>query len=202
MDLKFVLKTFISVFIIVDPLGLVPYFISLTSGYSIERRRHTIRLAVITTILVLTVFAIFGNHILQLFGITVPAFKIAGGAIIFMVAIQMLQVQRRRLKTTPEEEVYSHEQEEIGVVPLGIPMLAGPGAITTVIVLSESNLWIIIASIFITALLAYLILFQAVRVSNLLGPTGLNILTRLMGLALAAISVQFVIDGIRAAFVS
>ncbi len=202
MELKLGLKIFISIFIIVDPLGLVPHFISLTSGYSVERRKRTIHLAVITTILVLLIFAIFGNHILQLFGITIHAFRIAGGFVIFMVAIQMLQAQRTRLKTTPEEEAYSHEQEEIGVVPLGIPMLAGPGAITTVIVVAESSLWIIIASILITALLAYLILSQAARVSNFLGPTGLNIFTRLMGLILAAISVQFVIDGIKATFIS
>jgi len=158
-------------------------------------------LAIMTTILVLTAFAIFGNQILKLFGITIPAFRIAGGFIIFMVAIQMLQAQRTRLKATPEEEAHSYEQEEIGVVPLGTPMLAGPGAITTVIVLSESNLWVILASILITSLLAYVILLQANRISNLLGPTGLNIFIRLMGLVLAAVSVQFVIDGIKAAFI-
>jgi len=201
MELKFALKAFISIFIIVDPLGLVPYFITLTSGYSPSRRRRTVHLAIMTTILVLTAFAIFGNQILKLFGITIPAFRIAGGFIIFMVAIQMLQAQRTRLKATPEEEAHSYEQEEIGVVPLGTPMLAGPGAITTVIVLSESNLWVILASILITALLAYVILLQANRISNLLGPTGLNIFIRLMGLVLAAVSVQFVIDGIKAAFI-
>jgi len=201
MELKFALKAFVSIFIIVDPLGLVPYFITLTSGYSPSRRRRTVHLAIMTTILVLTAFAIFGNQILKLFGITIPAFRIAGGFIIFMVAIQMLQAQRTRLKATPEEEAHSYEQEEIGVVPLGTPMLAGPGAITTVIVLSESNLWVILASILITALLAYVILLQANRISNLLGPTGLNIFIRLMGLVLAAVSVQFVIDGIKAAFI-
>ncbi len=201
MELKFALKAFVSIFIIVDPLGLVPYFITLTSGYSPSRRKRTVHLAIMTTILVLTAFAIFGNQILKLFGITIPAFRIAGGFIIFMVAIQMLQAQRTRLKATPEEEAHSYEQEEIGVVPLGTPMLAGPGAITTVIVLSESNLWVILASILITALLAYVILLQANRISNLLGPTGLNIFIRLMGLVLAAVSVQFVIDGIKAAFI-
>jgi len=201
MELKFALKAFVSIFIIVDPLGLVPYFITLTSGYSPSRRRRTVHLAIMTTILVLTAFALFGNQILKLFGITIPAFRIAGGFIIFMVAIQMLQAQRTRLKATPEEEAHSYEQEEIGVVPLGTPMLAGPGAITTVIVLSESNLWVILASILITALLAYVILLQANRISNLLGPTGLNIFIRLMGLVLAAVSVQFVIDGIKAAFI-
>lgn len=201
MELKFALKAFVSIFIIVDPLGLVPYFITLTSGYSPSRRRRTVHLAIMTTIFVLTAFAIFGNQILKLFGITIPAFRIAGGFIIFMVAIQMLQAQRTRLKATPEEEAHSYEQEEIGVVPLGTPMLAGPGAITTVIVLSESNLWVILASILITALLAYVILLQANRISNLLGPTGLNIFIRLMGLVLAAVSVQFVIDGIKAAFI-
>ena len=201
MELKFALKAFVSIFIIVDPLGLVPYFITLTSGYSPSKRRRTVHLAIMTTIFVLTAFAIFGNQILKLFGITIPAFRIAGGFIIFMVAIQMLQAQRTRLKATPEEEAHSYEQEEIGVVPLGTPMLAGPGAITTVIVLSESNLWVILASILITALLAYVILLQANRISNLLGPTGLNIFIRLMGLVLAAVSVQFVIDGIKAAFI-
>jgi len=201
MELKFALKAFVSIFIIVDPLGLVPYFITLTSGYSPSRRRRTVHLAIMTTIFVLTAFALFGNQILKLFGITIPAFRIAGGFIIFMVAIQMLQAQRTRLKATPEEEAHSYEQEEIGVVPLGTPMLAGPGAITTVIVLSESNLWVILASILITALLAYVILLQANRISNLLGPTGLNIFIRLMGLVLAAVSVQFVIDGIKAAFI-
>ncbi len=201
MELKFALKAFVSIFIIVDPLGLVPYFITLTSGYSPSRRKRTIHLAIMTTIFVLTAFALFGNQILKLFGITIPAFRIAGGFIIFMVAIQMLQAQRTRLKATPEEEAHSYEQEEIGVVPLGTPMLAGPGAITTVIVLSESNLWVILASILITALLAYVILLQANRISNLLGPTGLNIFIRLMGLVLAAVSVQFVIDGIKAAFI-
>ena len=201
MELKFALKAFVSIFIIVDPLGLVPYFITLTSGYSPSKRRRTVHLAIMTTIFVLTAFALFGNQILKLFGITIPAFRIAGGFIIFMVAIQMLQAQRTRLKATPEEEAHSYEQEEIGVVPLGTPMLAGPGAITTVIVLSESNLWVILASILITALLAYVILLQANRISNLLGPTGLNIFIRLMGLVLAAVSVQFVIDGIKAAFI-
>ena len=201
MELKFALKAFVSIFIIVDPLGLVPYFITLTSGYSPSRRKRTVHLAIMTTIFVLTAFALFGNQILKLFGITIPAFRIAGGFIIFMVAIQMLQAQRTRLKATPEEEAHSYEQEEIGVVPLGTPMLAGPGAITTVIVLSESNLWVILASILITALLAYVILLQANRISNLLGPTGLNIFIRLMGLVLAAVSVQFVIDGIKAAFI-
>lgn len=201
MELKFALKAFVSIFIIVDPLGLVPYFITLTSGYSPSRRRRTVHLAIMTTIFVLTAFAIFGNQILKLFGITIPAFRIAGGFIIFMVAIQMLQAQRTRLKATPEEEAHSYEQEEIGVVPLGTPMLAGPGAITTVIVLSENDLWVILASILITALLAYVILLQANRISNLLAPTGLNIFIRLMGLVLAAVSVQFVIDGIKAAFV-
>jgi multiple antibiotic resistance protein len=116
----------------------------------------------------------------------------------------MLQAKRTRLKTTPEEEEKGLEQEEVGIVPIGIPMLAGPGAITTVIVFTSSsqqyNTYITIAAIMLTLFFAFFILKQAVSIHRILGPTGLNIFTRLMGLILAVISVQFVIDGIKEFF--
>ena len=201
MEVAFIIKVFVSIFIIVDPIGLIPGFIALTASYSQSKIKTTVWEATLTLILVLTVFTLFGKDILNFFGITIPAFKIAGGIIIFMIAWQMLQAKQTRLKISPEEEVYSKEQEKIGIVPLGIPMLAGPGAITTVIVLSgEKQIlakFIILGSILVTAFLTYFILLFAKRFSDWLGPTGLYIFTRLMGLILAAIAVQFVIDGIK-----
>lgn len=204
MEIGFIIKSFISIFIIVDPIGLIPGFITLTASYSSTKIKTTVREATLTIIFILTIFTLWGENILNFFGVTIHAFRIAGGIIIFMVAWQMLQVKRTRLKTTPEEEAYTKEQEEIGVVPLGTPMLAGPGAITTVIVLAGHKepyaKFIILTSILITALLTYFILLSARRLVKWLGPTGLNIFTRLMGLILAAIAVQFILDGIKASF--
>ena len=198
------LRIFVAIFIIVDPIGLLPLFIALTHNYSKKRIKHTVWLACLTAAFVLIIFAFAGDIILEFFGVTIPAFRIAGGIIIFIIALGMLQAKRTRLKTTPEEEEKGLEQEEVGIVPIGIPMLAGPGAITTVIVFTSSsqqyNTYITIAAIMLTLFFAFFILKQAVSIHRILGPTGLNIFTRLMGLILAVISVQFVIDGIKEFF--
>ena len=198
------LRIFVAIFIIVDPIGLLPLFIALTHNYSKRRIKHTVQLACLTAAFVLIIFAFAGDIILEFFGVTIPAFRIAGGIIIFIIALGMLQAKRTRLKTTPEEEEKGLEQEEVGIVPIGIPMLAGPGAITTVIVFTSSsqqyNTYITIAAIMLTLFFAFFILKQAVSIHRILGPTGLNIFTRLMGLILAVISVQFVIDGIKEFF--
>jgi multiple antibiotic resistance protein len=198
------LRIFVAIFIIVDPIGLLPLFIALTHNYSKKRIKHTVWLACLTSAFVLIIFALAGDIILEFFGLTIPAFRIAGGIIIFIIALGMLQAKRTRLKTTPEEEEKGLEQEEVGIVPIGIPMLAGPGAITTVIVFTSSsqqyNTYITIAAIMLTLFFAFFILKQAVSIHRILGPTGLNIFTRLMGLILAVISVQFVIDGIKEFF--
>ena len=198
------LRIFVAIFIIVDPIGLLPLFIALTHNYSKKRIKHTVQFACLTAAFVLMIFAFAGDIILEFFGVTIPAFRIAGGIIIFIIALGMLQAKRTRLKTTPEEEEKGLEQEEVGIVPIGIPMLAGPGAITTVIVFTSSsqqyNTYITIAAIMLTLFFAFFILKQAVSIHRILGPTGLNIFTRLMGLILAVISVQFVIDGIKEFF--
>jgi len=194
------LRIFVAIFIIVDPVGLLPLFIALTHNYSKKRIERTVQLACLTAAFVLIIFAFAGNIILEIFGVTIPAFRIAGGIIVFIVALEMLQAKRTRLKTTPEEEEKGLEQEEVGIVPIGIPMLAGPGAITTVVVFTSSSqeyTYITVVAIILTLLLTFFILKQAVFIHRILGPTGLNIFTRLMGLILAVISIQFVIDGIK-----
>jgi multiple antibiotic resistance protein len=203
-DLKDILQfSFValsSVFFIVDPLATIPSFLVMTVEDGEEKRRQMARQAAWTCFLVLSVFSLAGTLIFKLFGITLPAFKIAGGLILFMVAVDMLQAKRSGTQEVTEERLEGAIKEEVGVTPLGIPMLAGPGAISTVMVLigQSKNWWQAIpvfAAIGITAIASYFLLAGANRVRKFLGETGIRILMRLMGLVLTAIAVQFVMNG-------
>jgi multiple antibiotic resistance protein len=148
----------------------------------------------------LTIFSLAGTLIFKIFGITLPAFKIAGGLILFLVAVDMLQARRSGTQEVDAERLEGASKEEVGVTPMGIPMLAGPGAISTVLVLmGQSRSWWqaipVFAAITITAIASYYMLAGANRVRRFLGETGIRILMRLMGLVLTAIAVQFVLSG-------
>ncbi|HED00127.1 MAG TPA: NAAT family transporter [Proteobacteria bacterium] len=202
---KFFIASFVSIFIIVNPLANISVFITMTEGDSPEKRRATAFKACTTCFVVLAAFTFGGHHVLRFFGVTVPAFRIAGGIILFMVAIQMLQVNPARIRISPEEEKEGVEKEDIAVVPLAIPMLSGPGAITTVIVLgSEHEGWtpglLIMLSSLLTSLISYIIFSRSVSIARVLGRSGVNILTRIMGLILAVIAVEIVVSGIRGMF--
>jgi multiple antibiotic resistance protein len=193
------------IFFIVDPLGNIPVFLAMTQGKSPDEKRKTAFRASLVTFLILLVFAFVGEWILKLLRVTISSFQIAGGILIFIIALSMLQAQRSRAKSTPQEEHEKLEGEDVAIFPLAIPMLGGPAAITTVMVLinlstSALQRGLVILAIFLTSLFCYLILAASVQLMRGLGQTGINILTRLMGLLLAVISVQFVIDGIKAAF--
>jgi multiple antibiotic resistance protein len=131
----FALLCFSSLLAIINPLSTTPMYLALTDGYTAEHRRRSLRSAVITAFVVLAVFGLLGGTIFQLFGITINAFRIAGGIIFFGIGLDMLQAKRSRVKATEEEEREGMSKEEIGITPLGIPMITGPGAITTVMVL-------------------------------------------------------------------
>jgi multiple antibiotic resistance protein len=135
--IAFALLCFTSLLAIINPLSAAPMYLALTDGYPPEHRRRTLRSAIITAFLVLLVFALLGGTIFQLFGITIDAFRIAGGVIFFGIGMDMLQAKRTRGKTTEEEEREATTWEAVGITPLGIPMITGPGAITTVKVLME-----------------------------------------------------------------
>lgn len=189
-----------SIFIIVDPLATIPAFLVMTADDSEEKRRRMARQAAWTCFLVLGLFSLAGTLIFRLFGITLPAFKIAGGLILFLVAIDMLQARRSGTQEVTEERLEGATKDEVGVTPLGIPMLGGPGAITTVMVLiGQSSHWwqaaIVYGAIAVTAFASFLILAGANRVRRFLGETGIRILMRLMGLVLTAIAVQFMLNG-------
>jgi multiple antibiotic resistance protein len=199
--LEFSFVAFSSIFFIVDPLAAIPSFLVMTSSDNEEKRRRMARQSGWTCFLVLTVFSLAGTLIFKIFNITLPAFKIAGGIILFLVAIDMLQARRSGTQEVTEERLEGAEKEEIGVTPMGIPMLAGPGAISTVMVLmgQTKNWWqmvLIFAAIAITALASCYILAGANRVRRFLGEIGSRILMRLMGLVLTALAVQFVINGL------
>jgi multiple antibiotic resistance protein len=201
------LLVFTSVLFIVDPFATVPSFLAMTARDTPSGRRVLARRGAWTTAITLTVFALAGSLIFRIFGITIGAFKIAGGVLIGLNALDMVQARRSHQRETPAETAEGVEKEDIGILPLGIPMLAGPGAISTVMVLAvASKSWIttvaLYASIALTAYVSFVTLAAASLVERRLGTTGMRILTRLMGLVLCAIAAQFIIDGIRASFAS
>ena len=197
---EFALLTLTSVFFLVDPFAVIPQFLVITAELQPADRRHIAQRAGWTCALILAGFALAGSLIFRMFGITLPAFKIAGGIILLKIGMDNLYAKRSATKETPEEAQEGASKADAGVIPLGIPMLAGPGAISTVMVLvGESHTWwqhgILYAAIILSSLASYWILAGADRVRVYLGETGIRILMRLMGLILVAIAVQFVVNG-------
>ena len=200
--LAFALAAFSAVFSVVDPFGVVPVYIAMTAADSREHKRRTALRASVTMVIALALFAAAGVWILRFFGVSIGAFRIAGGVLLLLLAIDMLRAQPSRQRTTPEEEREGLEKPDVSVFPLAIPMLSGPGSFATVMVLmTRANGWwqrgIVFASIFLTGVLTFFILLGAVFAEKRLGKTGINVLHRVMGLLLAAIAVQFVVDGAR-----
>ncbi|HEU5465650.1 MAG TPA: MarC family protein [Gemmatimonadales bacterium] len=196
-----------SVLFIVDPFATVPSFLAMTEKDTPAFRRVLARRGAWTAAITLTAFGLGGALIFKLFGITIGAFKIAGGVLIGLNALDMVQARRSSQRETAVEKAEGIQKEDIGIMPLGVPMLAGPGAISTVMVLALGSKSLVTtialyASIAITAYISYLTLAAASLVERRLGQTGMRILTRLMGLILCAIAIQFVLDGIRLSFPS
>jgi multiple antibiotic resistance protein len=199
--ITFAIVAFPSLFVIINPLMVTSVFIALTSNATPEAKRAIIRKTTIIAFAVLLVCAISGTLLFRFFSITIGAFQIAGGIILFSVAMGMLHANAPRTKQTPEEMEEALRRDDIAVVPLAIPMVSGPGSITTVIVLSGEahatpNRVILFLAIAVAIAIVFVMLRNAARIQKFLGPSGLNITTRLMGLVLAAIAVQFVIHGI------
>ncbi|HXX44522.1 MAG TPA: MarC family protein [Candidatus Acidoferrales bacterium] len=199
--LAFVLLAATSIFFLVDPFAVVPMFLAITADSPASERREMARRSAWTCAIVLCVFAAAGSLIFKMFGITLPAFKIAGGVILLLIGLDMLQARQSATKSTAEEEREGAEKADASIIPLGLPMLAGPGAISTVMVLvGESRSWwqhaVAYAVILATSLASYVVLAGADRVRNVLGNTGIRIMTRLMGLLLVALAVQFVANGL------
>ena len=202
-QIAFAVLVVTSLLAIVDPIAAVPVYLSTTAGYSPAHRRSTLRLAVVTAIIALVGFGVLGTSILQFFGITTTAFRITGGLLFLGIGSDMLAARRSREKATASEEHEATHQEEVGIIPLGIPTLAGPGAITTVITLTaQADTPIEHASVFVAIVLVFgaswAVLALAPAILRRFGRTGLNVMTHIMGLIVMVVGVQFVIDGVRA----
>ena len=193
---------FSAIFFVVDPLAVLPIFLAMTANESPEQKRATALRAAITCGITLTVFAAAGTLIFRFFGITLGAFKIAGGVLLFLVALDMMQARQSRTKSTPEEEKEGIEKADVAIIPLAIPLLSGPGSIATVMVLMTRHATFVYTipvfiSILLTALITWLMLRGAGWIERHLSKTFMNVVMRIMGLILAAISVEFVIAGIK-----
>lgn len=197
--------TFVILFVVVDPIGLAPIFAAITQGGTAAyRRRMALRGSVIAAIILLA-FATGGAGLLRLLGIGVPAFQIAGGMLLFLVALDMVFVRQSGIRSTTEREQREAElKADISVFPLAFPLLAGPGALTTVLLLagkhaqSADAVLVVLAVVLTVLLLSLATLLQAERIMRLMGETGANVITRILGVVLAALAVQYVLDGLRA----
>ena len=195
-----IVTIFLAVFIVVDPFGIVPVFISLTGGLSAARRRSTILKSVIVAFVVLCLFIFTGAVILRFLGIQPGSFFIAGGILMFIVSIDLLLGRPGRTKTSSSGT--EEEREDVSIFPLAIPMLAGPGAITTVLLyVSEDSLpasipFILVGSVALALAIAALTMAASSFFLRVLGKTGVSVIERIMGIVLTGLSVQFVYDGL------
>ena len=192
-----------SIFFLVDPFATIPSFLAITHDADPARRKRMARKGALTCFIVLTSFAVCGQLIFRLFGITLPAFEIAGGLILLLIGLDMLEARRSPTQETLGDTEEAAAKEDAGIVPLGIPMLAGPGAISSVMVLVgqvprllDWEMGAILGSITFTALVSYWVLAGADRVRRVLGETGIRILVRIMGLLLVALAMQFFVNGL------
>lgn len=204
-DWAVLFKIAIALFAIVNPVGSVPIFISATEGWSKQDRETTAKTVAFTVFIVLAVSAFLGDQILNFFGITIPSFQVGGGILLMLIAISMMHGKQSGTRQTPEEAQTLSEREVIAIVPLSIPLLAGPGAISNMIIAAQQNssfaghVSLVVPILFIS-LIIWLVLRLSVAISNRLGSIGINIVTRLMGLILAAMAVEFIAHGLTGLF--
>ncbi|GGD95731.1 MarC family protein [Caballeronia grimmiae] len=196
-------KSFISLLALINPIGAIPFFLSLTAQQSDVEKRNTIRVACISVFCVIAVTALLGQQIIAFFGISVGSFEVGGGIIMLLMAISMLNAQIGNARSTPEERMEAEERNSVAVVPLAIPLLTGPGSISTVIVYAaNAQHWydrfglVVLGGII--AALCFGALNLAEPIARWVGRTGINIGTRLMGLMLSALAVEFIVDGLKA----
>ncbi len=193
---------FTAIFFVVDPFSAVPVFLAMTRGADVRKRRETALRASVAAGIVLATFALAGEWIFRALGIGLPAFKIAGGVVLLLLALDMIRTQPSRTRITEGEVEAGSEKDDIAVVPLAMPLLAGPGSIATVVVLmgrarsQPVQGAVLLLCIGAVSLIAFLVMAGASRVDRVLGKTGLNILERASGLLLAAIAIQFLLDGV------
>ena len=205
MEWAYLFKIGIALFAIVNPIGSVPIFISATDGWEQKQKMRTANVVAFTVFLVLAASALFGEGILDFFSISIPSFQVGGGILILLIAINMLHAKQSHSKQTPEEAKTMEERDVIAIVPLSIPLLAGPGAISSMIIAAQDSTTLggqlsLLLPISVVAMLIWLTLQLSGYIAGKLGTIGINIVTRLMGLILAAMAVEFIAHGLSGLF--
>lgn len=200
-----IIKILIALLVLVNPISAVPMFLSLTHDNTRSERQKIARTATIAIFLGIVFFAVAGNGLLHMLNISIGAFQVGGGILVLLIAIAMMNAKPNPTKTNDEEHMEAESKESVAVVPLAIPLLIGPGSISTVIIYASAakNWWgiaqIILAGA-IVAVLCYLAMLFADRLTRVLGQTGINIINRVMGMLLAALSVEIIVAGVKALF--
>ena len=205
LDYTEYVKIFVALLAVINPLGAISMFIALTPGKGIEARKKIAKIASFSATLILLVALIAGEGVLAIFGISVSSFRVGGGILILLLAISMLQAQRSLTVQTKEEAEESDRKQDIAIVPLSTPLLAGPGSLSTVVLQAHKGTgWVhevlIAFAIVAVGLRIWASLHLAPWISQRLGQTGINIFTRIMGLILAAIAVEFIANGLKGLF--
>jgi len=200
---EFILLAPVSLFVIINPFSTVPAFLAITPGETAQERIRAARLACIVAGSIILFFAVCGQFLFSILGITMPAFQIAGGAVLFAIAFDMLRSPDAPVRLNPEERQAAREKDDIAITPLAMPLLCGPGAISTIVILqTQAESWplklVLFASVPVVYLGCYLVLRISVTGAGWLNPLVLRIVRRLMGLLFAAIAAQFFINGITA----
>lgn len=198
-------KIFISVFTIMGPFTVIPTFVSMTEGMSQMQVRHIAARSLMVASSILIVSTIAGEKIFDFLGISLPSFKIAGGILILLMGINMLHAKRSEARATDSELQEARIKEDISVFPIGTPLIAGPGAISTVILFSTSgkrftSILMVLTAVIISSVGMYYLLRYSRLVYKAIGQTGSNIMMRLMGLILSAMAIEFIIDGVKVSF--
>jgi len=202
MDTAFLITAFVTLFVIIDPIGMTPLFVALTQGMSAARRRAIAIRACVASALILILFAALGEAVLGFVGISMPAFRIAGGLLLFLTALDMLFERRSQRRKGQADAAEEDEGDDPSIFPIAIPLIAGPGSIATVILLAgqkpgaEGLAYVIGVMLFVIGLVFVMFLMGSL-LERALGRVGINVVTRLLGMLLAALAVQFVLDGLR-----
>ncbi len=203
--LEYALMTAGSLLSIINPLAAVPAFLAMTPNDTVKERLRMARTACLTCAFVLIAFSSVGTHLFKLFGITLPSFQMAGGLILLLIALDNLRAKRSAVHETEEERAEGTSKQDVSITPLAIPMLSGPGAITTAILLESkaSGLphYLILYTMFIAvSAVCYLVFHIAVKRADRISPIAMNIVTRIMGLILAATAMEFILSAAKTAF--
>jgi multiple antibiotic resistance protein len=197
---SFLVKVFLNLFVVIDPIALAPIFITLAGNRSAQEQFQIARRAILVAAGILLAFELGGNLLLRYLGISIEALRVATGILLFKIALDMVFAHNER--ETQDEEKEAQTRQDISVFPLAIPLIAGPGTLASILILqSESGVytwgWLIVPAIVaIVLLIAYVLLYFSIYLANFLGQTGINVITRVLGILLAALAMQYIADGV------